>query len=142
MWSWNYVEIPLRPGERFMALYQKDNATHSHIGGGIYGGSYIQAVAYGAYTRNYGEDEQPHGRIRKWKHACFAIDIANKKVRFFEGGSIRIDDLNSWGPFEALLKNKPVDLNGMFLGTQQKKSDKQMFASYTSVNIFSRFLSD
>ena len=33
MWSWNYVEIPLRPGERFMALYQKDNATHSHIGG-------------------------------------------------------------------------------------------------------------
>ena len=32
-WSWNYIEIPLRPGERFMALHQRDNATHSHMQG-------------------------------------------------------------------------------------------------------------
>ena len=32
-WSWNYIEIPLRPGERFLALRQRDNVTHSEIYG-------------------------------------------------------------------------------------------------------------
>ena len=33
MWSWNYIEIPLRPGVRFMALHQQDNATHAMFSG-------------------------------------------------------------------------------------------------------------
>ena len=32
-WVWNYIEIPFKPGKRFMTLYQKDNKTHSKIGG-------------------------------------------------------------------------------------------------------------
>ena len=32
-WGWNYIEIPFKPGERFMGLYLKDNATHSIIAG-------------------------------------------------------------------------------------------------------------
>ena len=87
-------------------------------------------------------EDAPHGKIRKWKHACFALDIKKKKARFFEGGHIRLDNILGWGPFGDLLKNKPINLNGMLLGTQQKNQDRQMFSSYTSINIFSRFLSD
>ena len=32
-WSWNYIEIPLRPGELFLALMLKDNVTHYEIRG-------------------------------------------------------------------------------------------------------------
>ena len=31
--SWNYIEIPFKPGERFLTLYQLDYATHSRIEG-------------------------------------------------------------------------------------------------------------
>ena len=31
--SWNYIEIPFKPGERFLSLYQTDNYTHSSIAG-------------------------------------------------------------------------------------------------------------
>ena len=55
-----------------------------------------------------------------------------------------MDDLASWDldGVDMLLENKPVNLNGMVLGTQQQNNDRQLFISYTSVNIFSRFLSD
>ena len=88
------------------------------------------------------EDSKLHARIRKWKHACFALDIKAKKVRFIEGGNIHVDDLFTWSSMETLLENKPVNLNGMLLGTHQENNERQMFISYTSVNIFSRFLSD
>ena len=88
------------------------------------------------------KDGKPHARMRKWKHACFALDIENKKARFFEGGYIRVDDIVPWDGIDTLLENKPVNLNGMVLGTQQQNNDRQMFNSYTSVNIFSRFLID
>ena len=32
-WSWNYIEIPLRLGKRFLALRLRDNVTHSDIAG-------------------------------------------------------------------------------------------------------------
>ena len=70
--------------------------------------------------------------------------MKHKKAHFFEGGYNRVDDLASWSldGVDTLLENKPVNLNGMLLGTQTQNNDRQMFNSYTSVNIFSRFLSD
>ena len=32
-WSGDYIEIPYKPGERFLALYQENNATHSMLDG-------------------------------------------------------------------------------------------------------------
>ena len=47
-----------------------------------------------------------------------------------------------WNLMDILKEKKPVNLNGMLLGSQVQFRERQMHASYTSVKNFSRFLSD
>ena len=63
-------------------------------------------------------------------------------MRSFEGGYLRRDALRVWDVWDALLENKPMNLNGMLLGTHQENKERQLHVSYTSINIFSHFLSD
>ena len=142
MWGANYLELPYVPGVRFLALNQRNNATHNHLLGVVIGGKQISAAYKGAYKRKNGLPEQPHGKIRKWKHTCLAFDVNQEKIRFYEGGHLRIDVLDSWNGFDVMLEKKPENLNGMLLGTHQTNMKFQMFNAYTSINIFSRFLSD
>ena len=75
MWGANYMELPYVPGVRFLAFMQRNNATHNHFLGVVIGGKKITAAYKGAYKRKNGAPEQPHGKIRKWKHTCLATDI-------------------------------------------------------------------
>ena len=74
--------------------------------------------------------------------ACLALDVENKNLRFYEGGHLRIKEMKAWNMMDILKETKPLNLTGMLLGSQLQFRDRQMHASYTSVNIFSRFLSD
>ena len=99
----------------------------------FYGGTYID------WDQQF--HDHPVPRVRHWKHCCFALDIDNQKAQAYEGGFLRLNGIKSWDVTEKVLENKPSSLNGMLLGTELHEKGRQKFTTYTSVNIFSRFLS-
>ena len=99
----------------------------------FYGGTYID------WEQQF--HDHPVPRVRHWKHCCFALDIDNQKAQAYEGGFLRLNGIKSWDVTEKVLENKPSSLNGMLLGTELSEKGRQKFTTYTSVNIFTRFLS-
>ena len=141
-WGYNYLEIPKKPGEQFIAFYQKYNETHptEYFVGQLDRGRYIHKHII--YERSWYDKHTPKPALREWAHLCWALDVKAKKIKIYEGGMLRSSALDNWDILENLLENKPDSLNGMLLGTHQFKPDRQVFAKYTSVNVFSRFLND
>ena len=135
--SCNAIELPsYHGGHHWVEFYVGYSATESYA-----------HMDYNYFEFEYEDDAfdlrtKPPGRLRNWIHTCIGIDVGNQKIRYYEGGYLRSDkSKNGWDDFDEFFEDKPNNLTGMLLGAQSVKKD-QWFTSYTSVNIFKRFLSD